>query len=227
MALIAKAAGADIDPIPTGMHHAICYGVIDTGTQPGFGNFPARRKVLFLFELPEERADFERDGKKVNLPRGISCNFTLSLGKRSNLRPALEGWRGRPFTPAELDGFDVQTVAGANAMLNVVHKAGSGKNAGKVFADISSICPLPKGTARRKAENAHLLFTLDTFAAGAPIVKPDAMPDWIWARITQSDEYIHREQRANPANPPQGEPSDAEMANLADAADTEEEIPFN
>jgi hypothetical protein len=226
MALIARSTGSDMEPISPGMHPAVCYGVVDLGTQPAFGNFPPKHKVLFLFELPEERADFTREDKKVNLPRAISCTFTLSLHTKGNMRPALEGWRGREFTPQELEGFNVMQCLSANALLNVTHKSGSGKNAGRTFAEIKSINPLPKGTKKRQPENPLLQFSLDDFQPGNPIVKPANMPDWIWARVTQADEYIRHEQRHNPAHPPQGEPSDAEMANLADAADAEEEIPF-
>lgn len=227
MALIAKATGSDLEPIPAGMHPAICYGVIDLGTQPAFGNFPAKRKVLFLFELPEERADFMREEKKVNLPRAISCTFTLSLHTKGNMRPALEGWRGREFTPQELDGFNVMQVIGANALLNVTHKTGTGKNAGRTFAEIKSINPLPKGMKKRQPENPLLQFSLDDFMPGNPITKPAAMPDWIWARVVQSDEYIRHEQRHNPAHPAQGEPSDAEMANLTPGDAADEDVPFN
>src|SRR6185295_14482521 len=49
------------EPVPAGMAHGICYGVIDLGTQPGNPALmiKAARKVIIMFELPDERFDFE------------------------------------------------------------------------------------------------------------------------------------------------------------------------
>lgn len=225
MSLIAKATGSDMEPITPGMHPAVCYGVVDLGTQPAFGQFPPKRKVLFLFELPLERGEFERDGKMVSLPRAISVSFTLSLHKKGNLRPALESWRGREFTDKELQGFDVMACIGANALLNITHRAGAGKNAGRTFADIKAICPLPKGTAKRQLENPPLKFSLDDVPPRTQPTKPDAMPDWIWARITQSDEYIHRVQDDGVSTPTDEAEQAAIAANLSPEADGED-VPF-
>ena len=219
MPLVAKSTGSDFEPIPVGMHAAVCYGVVDLGTQPAFGNFPARHKVLFLFELPEERGDFERDGKRVNLPRAVSATFTLSLHPKGNLRPALVGWRGRDFTPQEEEGFDVMNVAGANAYLNITHTPGKGKNANRLYADIKAICPMPKGAPRRTAETPLLKFSLSDSPPATVPVKPANMPDWVWARNTQSDEYILRAQGNG-----QPQPTADQEANLG--GPESEDIPF-
>lgn len=196
MPLIAKdKGGSDYEPTPTGLHHAICYGIVDLGTQPG-GQFEPKRKVAFLWEIPAERIEFERDGKKQNLPRGISAMYTLSLSTKSKLRPMLESWRGRPFTPEELSGFDLKTVLGANCFLNVIHQNGTGANTGKVYANVSSVNPLTKGTAKLKSENPLLFFSLDE--AGSPITVPASVPDWLKAKIMQSEECV-AEQRRNGA----------------------------
>ena len=43
------------DPVPAGVHHAVCYAVIDLGTQdPGNPTFRPSRKVMILWELPYE-----------------------------------------------------------------------------------------------------------------------------------------------------------------------------
>jgi hypothetical protein len=124
MALTAKEnSGPGIVPIPEGVYVATCYAVIDLGTHtsPVYGN--ERRKVLLQWEIPEVRGDFERDGKKVNLPRAISQCYTLSLSEKANLRSDLEAWRGRKFTAEELNGFDLKTILGAACQLQIVHEA--------------------------------------------------------------------------------------------------------
>lgn len=219
MGLIAKDKGSgDFEPLSAGMHHAVCYGIIDLGTQPAHGNFPPKRTVAFLWEVPGERIQFEKDGKKYDLPRGISSMFTLSLSTKSKMRPMLVSWRGREFTAEELEGFDLKTVVGANCFLNVVHKAGTGANAGKVYANVQSVSPLAKGMKRLKSENLPVFFSLDE--RKGTIVLPPGIPDWLKAKIMQSEECM-QEQRSGGAP----EPTEAEMANVSAGA-SEEDVPF-
>lgn len=185
MPLIAKDRGqTDNDPIPAGMHHGICYGVIDLGTEAvQTGKFPSRRKVAISFELPDERGKFTRDGEEVDLPRAISTTQTLSLNSKGKLRPMLESWRGRPFTEGELDGFDLGNLLGVNALLNIVHEPRNGKT----YATIKAVTPLAKGMPKKASENPHLFFSLDGF--GPDSTFPDRMPEWIRERVRGSIEY--------------------------------------
>lgn len=200
MALIAKnKGGEDFAPIPSGLHHAICYGVVDLGTQPSFNTkFPARRKVLFIFEIPGQRIEIEKDGHKQNLPRAISEKYTLSLASKGNLRPLLESWRGRQFTDDELAGFDVMNVCGANALLNITHNTKDGRT----FANIAGVNPLMAGTKKLISENPPLKFSMDDFPVD--ITFPERMPEWVKLLITQSDEYIARQQRKSTGAQQQG-----------------------
>lgn len=218
MGLIAKDKGTgDFEPLAAGMHHAVCYGIVDLGTQPGFGNFPPKRQVAFLWEIPSERIEFDRDGKHFNLPRGIVATYTLSLSPKSKMRPMLESWRGRVFSTEELAGFDVKTILGANCLLNVVHATGTGKNAGKTFANVASVSPLAKGMPKLKSENPPIYFSLDECAES--ITVPAHVPDWLKAKIMQCEECV-KEQRRNGAP----EPTEAEMANQTGSID--EDVPF-
>ena len=191
MPLIAKeSSGKDFDPVPAGVHHAVCYGIVDLGIQqPKNPTHQPAHKVVFLWEIPSERVQFERDNKKYDLPRGISRMVTLSLSKKSNLRPLLESWRGRPFTAAELEGFDLQTVLGANCLLNVIHEKGEGANTGKTYANVSSVNPLVKGMPKLQPENTTLFFSIPE---KGPINIPENVPDWLKAKIIQSEEYVQR-----------------------------------
>lgn len=216
MPLIAKdKGGTDYEPLAGGMHHAVCYGIVDLGTQPTNNpQFKPSRKVAFLWEVPSERIQFEKDGVKKDLPRGISAIFTLSLSQKSKLRPMLESWRGRPFTSAELDGFDLTHVLGANCFLNVVHN----HKGDKTYANVASVNPLVKGTAKLKAENPLLFFSMND--CGEKITVPAEVPDWLKAKIMQSEECM-KEQRAGGAP----EPTEEEMANLTGNVD-DENLPF-
>lgn len=174
------------DPVPEGAHHAVCFAIVDLGTQPPmpgsqFGN-KRQHKALFMFELPDERISLERDGVLLDLPRSISKDFNVSLHELASLRKFLVAWRGRQFTDEELKGFDLKNVLGANCVLNIVHNE-------KGYADIQSVMPLMKGTPKRTAENKPLVFDLD---AHVGTVLPEQLPPWVRERIERSDEWQER-----------------------------------
>lgn len=186
MGLTAKEEGQKRDPVAEGAHHAVCYAVVDLGTQPPLpgSQFSKRqRKALFMFELPDERMQLERDGVQLDLPRGISRDMPVSLHEKSNMRKFLVAWRGRQFTDEELKGFDLKNVLNANCVINVVHNA-------KGYADIASVMPLMKGATKRTPENRPLVFDLDEHPAGAPL--PESLPQWVRERIERSDEWQAR-----------------------------------
>jgi hypothetical protein len=203
--------GSDFEPIPAGSHQAVCYGVVDLGTQPSTNPaYPDSRKVCILWELPQERSlfpDKNDPSKKVEKPRAISNIYTLSLSVKANLRKVLESWRAKPFTDEEAQSFDVSRLIGANCMLSVIHKPGTGQNVGKVYANVSAVSALPKGMAKAELENAKLYFSFFDIPAGQPVTFPDNMPDWLKAKITQSEEYIENERTVSghePAGAPAG-----------------------
>jgi hypothetical protein len=182
---IAKSSGKGADPVPAGVHPAVCYSVVDLGTQdPGNSKFRPSRKVMITWELPYETINVE--GKDV--PRAISCEYTLSIGKKATLRAVLESWRGRPFTADELDGFDVSKLVGANCQLNVVHKPGV-SDPSKVYARINGVMPLAKGQAKLAPVNPTVTFDIPE---DGEIVIPKAIPEWVTAKIIQSEEYKAR-----------------------------------
>lgn len=124
---------------PQGNHIAICYRVIDLGTQAGeFKGVPNRKhKILISWEIPDE---LMADGK----PFTISQRFTWSMADNATLRQTLESWRGRAFTEADFgnNGFDIKNLLGVPCMLNIVHAT----NNGKTYDNVKSIAKLPKGT---------------------------------------------------------------------------------
>jgi hypothetical protein len=219
MSLIVKdKGGTDFEPLAAGMHHAVCYGIVDIGTQPAFGNFPPKHQVAFLWEVPSERIQFEKDGKKFDLPRGISQSFTLTLASKGKLRPMLESWRGRAFTAEELDGFDLKNVLGANCLLNVIHANGKGQNASKVYANVASVSPLAKGMVKLKSENEMVFFSLAE--CGDTITVPATIPDWLKAKIMQSEECVAEQRRSGAPDP-----TEEQMANVSSNG-PDEDIPF-
>lgn len=133
MAIIAKDAGSDFTPCPEGQMVCVCVDVIDKGmveTQYG-----VKHKIRIAFQTAETDPD-------TNRPFLVSQTFTLSLNEKARLRQFLESWRGKRFTDAEVrNGFDVERLVGANALVQVVHN----ERAGQVYADIQSIMKAPAG----------------------------------------------------------------------------------
>lgn len=182
MGLIASdtGSGQSFDPVSEGMHHGICYGVIDLGTHYNerFGN--RAHKIVIIWELPEQRIDIDQDGKTVNLPRVMSKQYTLSLHEKAILRKHLQSWRSKAFTPEELEGFDITKLFKVNCNLQVIHN----KKNDKVYANIETITPLPKGQPSQAPENDILFFSFED-----DVDIPEKTPNWIKDIIRASDEW--------------------------------------
>ena len=181
----ANSGGSDFELIPASIHHAICYSVIDCGTQkstnPAFND---AHKIILNFELPFQRGTFKKDGVDTDLPRATSKEYTLSIGSKAYLRRDLESWRGKPFTKEEEAAFETGVLAGINCQVNIAHKTG---NNGKTYANIIAIVPLGQGMEKKTAENPIVVWDMPT--DGSPIVIPQNVPEWIQKKIEGSLEY--------------------------------------
>ncbi len=154
MVTASRNAKSDFEIAPAGNHLANCIKVIDLGTQPGSEKFPKpKRKVKISWELPEELVG------ETGKPFIINQKYTLSLHENAALCQHLESWRGRPFTDAEADGFDIANLLGVACMLNVVH-AKSGDN---VYANVAAISPVPKSLPKIAPVNQLVHFDLSDF----------------------------------------------------------------
>lgn len=169
------------EPAPAGTHVARCYGCVSLGTQHS-ELFADAFKIMLLFELPFELIKTS-DG--TEMPMTISKEYTLSLGKKSNLRKHLDSWRGRPFNEEELAGFEVSKVVGAPCQLTIVHaKSGKGDN----YAKIEAITGLAKGMTCPEQKHKPIRYeitegneqTSETFKA---------LPEWIRKKIAACEEW--------------------------------------
>ena len=196
MGLIASDKGGGFDPVPEGLHYAICTAVYDLGTQFNEKFGKSARKVLVQWELPEERIDIEKDGEKLNLPRAISKQYTLSLHEKAQLRKDLESWRGKAFTEKELEGFDVMVLAGISCMVQIIHK----KKDAKTYANIATVTPVPRGLPKKSPENPVRTFSMEDDAEF-----PQGMPEWIQEIIKGSEEFEMKDYYPPDEPPPPGD----------------------
>lgn len=180
MLTASASSGGNFSPIPEGTYSAVCNMLVDLGMQRNETYNNVSRKVLISWQLPDET--IEIDGKDE--PRVISKRYTLSLDDRSNLRADLAAWRGRDFTPEELQAFDLRNIVGAPCLINIIHK----ENNGKKYANISSIMALPKGMPRPQMAGEPTVFDLDE----SPLSDINKLPKWIAETIYKSETYKER-----------------------------------
>ncbi len=154
--------GGDFQPVPPGIHLAVCLFVADLGIQPG--NFGPKSRILFVFETPGLIA---LDGK----PMTISRRFGKNLSEKGQLRPFLTSWLGQPLSGQ----LDLAQFAGKPAML-VVSQAQSGE---KLYSNIGTAAPVAVGTPIPPASTLPLVYGPNrdpaTFAQ---------LPEWIRKAVT-------------------------------------------
>lgn len=135
MPIYTRASGTNYVPAPAGAHAAVCVDVVDLGilTVEYAGKKKEQHKIKIVWQIDEVRGD----GK----PFSVSKRYTNSLHEKAALRKDLESWRGRPFTQAELEGFDLEQLLGAGALVNVIQTS----KEGATYANVTGVMRLPKG----------------------------------------------------------------------------------
>lgn len=206
MAIIAENKGGDYVLIPAGNHLARCYGMVQIGTvkeETGIYVGKESHKVRISWETPHECHDF---GKGLQ-PFSVHKEFTLSMNEKATLRKYLESWRGKAFTEAEAEKFDITKLLGKPCMINVIHKT-SGK--GSTYADISSIATLPKGLECPDQVNATVELSFDSWKQHVF----DGLPDFVKEKIKKSKEYAAITAPGHTETP------------QANGSDSDEDLPF-
>lgn len=166
---------------PAGTFLAVCYRVIDLGTQETtyMGQAKHQHKILLSWELPDEKM---ADGR----PFTISQRYTWSMSEKATLRKNLESWRGTPFKEADFGegGFDIKNIIGKACLLTIVHTEKGDKH----YANINGIARLMKGMEAPKVtanEQIYLWINKDRWVADVF----HKLSDNIKAAIMASPEY--------------------------------------
>jgi len=178
---------SNFESVPSGMHLARCYRIIDLGTQKSeyMGQVKYLHKIMLGWEIHGTNDDGTplkmRDGR----PFAIFKNYTLSWSEKATLRGDLQSWRGKPFTQEEMRRFDLKTVLNAWCMLNVIERAGQD---GNMYVNVSGVTPVPsmiKKNGLPEPINKNELFNLtdpdmvmfDTFSENLK-KKIQSSPEW-------------------------------------------------
>ena len=191
--------GSDFKPVSAGVHFAICTQLIDLGTQNTTfkGAESRKRQVYIKFEIPDERVEWDKDGKHYEGPATVGRTFTNSIGEKSNLRPFLEGWRGKAFSKEEEDGFELTSIVGKVCQIGVVHDVGAN---GKTYTNISSVLPLSKdtqaaikaGTRSTTPEGELLVYSTDDPDEAIFAKLPKWLQDKINARVVEKATAVQK-----------------------------------
>lgn len=188
-----KPTGSDknFETCPDGNHLAVCFKIIDLGTQEVVYKDGAKlqRKIYIYWELPHERM---ADGQ----PFTISKKYTLSVHEKATLRRDLESWRGKKFQDSDFgpDGFDIKNLLAKACFLQVVHNTVGEKT----YANINSIGSLPKGTTTPELENAPVYLSLDEEDYDPAVFAE--LPEWMQELIADSPEYKQLHSNSPPEN---------------------------
>lgn len=195
---------------PEGMHVARCARVIDCGTQESKRYGKRKRMAWIFWELPTVLRSSGRSGEDAT-PHLVGKRYTLSHNPKAILRLDLESWYGRRFDDRQLDergGFDLETLIGRPALLNVVHSEDG------QYANIVSVNPLPTGMTCPPAVLPTTIFGFEPYSQAVFESLSSGMQEF----IKGSDEWQlavngHQRNGAAPARTPVKEP-DEEQAGL-------------
>jgi hypothetical protein len=117
---------SDFKPAPEGLHHAVCVDIIDLGIVDT-GGFGPKHQLRLVWEIEATTETGER----------FTCRkqYTVSLHEKANLRKDLKDWRGKDFTSAELEGFDIDKLLGAPCQILIKHV----EKEGNVYGNVATI----------------------------------------------------------------------------------------
>ena len=176
MSLIAKSEGnSNIKRLDGGVYTAISSMIIDLGIQRSERYGKSSRKFIIVWNILNEYVEVNGE----QLPRVMSKEYTMSLGEKSNLRKDLQAWRGKQFTPEELEGFNLLNILNKGCQLQILNT----ENNGKTYTNIVSIMALPKGTEITGLEKTVVFDTYDEKTWNSYI----EIPKWMQERIKQCE----------------------------------------
>lgn len=116
--ITAKASGNTFKIHPAGQFIAQCVDTIDLGDK--LEEFPGNppklvHKCALVFRTGEQN---EETGEYID----VAKEFTVSMGDKANLRKFLEQWRGKAYTPEQLDaGVPLHKLTGNHGQITVAH----------------------------------------------------------------------------------------------------------
>ena len=135
--ITAKGSDVKFTPHPEGQFVAQCVDAIDLGEKvEDYPGTPEKlvHKCALVFRTGEKNPETHEF-------IDIAQEFTVSMGEKANLRKALESWRGKPYSEAQIEeGVPIHKLTSNWALLTIAQKR---SNKGRTYAFIQSIVGVP------------------------------------------------------------------------------------
>ncbi len=138
MPFIVKEEKKEFSKAPEGLHEAVCSRIVDLGMQQTA--YGPKHLIKLYWQIGEKEPE---TGRQFTVGR----RYTLSFASKAKLRGDLEIWRGRKFTPEELQGFDLERLLGKPCQIQIAHNFG---NDGETWANVQAVVPAAKGSVALK-----------------------------------------------------------------------------
>jgi hypothetical protein len=162
---------------PAGTHLARVINIIYLGTVKG--NFGESFKVRITWELPTETHVF-KEGEEAK-PFVVSREFGLAMGKKSHLRPIVEGVLGVALKDEEAYSFDVDEILGKECLLNIsLEDTESG-----TYANVNTASKLVKGMTCPPAVNPLKVLSYEKWDQKYY----DALPGFLKEKMEKTPEF--------------------------------------
>jgi hypothetical protein len=174
-----------IDP---GSYPARVVQIIDLGvqTRPAFkgDEKPPAHMISITYELLDEFCVDAAGEPDESKPRWVSEDFPLNS---MDMDLATSTKRYKALDPTDMYDGDFTLLIGSPCVVQLVVKAGTGKNAGKVYTNVMGVAAMRPKDADKAAElvNPPKVFTLD---------EPDmqvfaSLPEWMQEKLKSNLKY--------------------------------------
>lgn len=175
-------------PLEPGPYPARVAQVIDLGVQPSMPykgqEKPPAHKIMLTYELLDAFMVDEDGNEQEDKPRWVSEEFALR-NLAADLATSTK--RYRAIDPNEAFDGDFTRLVGSPCTVTIGNKAGTGKNAGRVFENVLNVATMrPRDAANApELKNEPKVFVLD---------EPDmevfaSIPEWIQNKIKGNLNY--------------------------------------
>lgn len=162
---------------PQGPTFGRCYQIIDLGIQQS--KFGSQHKILFSWELPLHLIHEPDNPEFHGRPLALHEEYSFTIGTGSNLAKLFSMWNGIVMTEELIkEGIDIESYLGAPAVVNVLHRPGSGDKSHIVYANMGSIEPM-NGRQECPPMNRPVMLDLDKYDAQLF----SNLPDWIQKKV--------------------------------------------
>lgn len=186
---------------PAGNHIARCYSVVDLGTHTEEGQYGVKtnRKIRISWELPDELHKFKED--KGEEPFAVHKTYNFVMGEKATLRKDLEAWRGKAFTPQEMDNFELKHLLGAACMVNVTHA----EKGSATYANVDGVSSIPKALKKAVDEKKQINPSVYYEVSMGEGKEFAILPEWMQKMIQSCREWNKSQQREEEPGAPADE----------------------